>query len=305
MTPNQPDNNQPDNTEDTSSAQDSVYSQKDVEKVVDRLNKLGGLEDPNKTWTPPRKDKPLPELDLTLTEDDEDYSTQPIPSEMLIHSEFSKGEPPEVIEIPTKDISQTEITVSAQVVENQEQTLAQASSTPPWTLQQFFNGEIDLDIELARRFPTMPMMSIVKTRALGTNTGRKVAELSSQDGAATMLIDADTVSKVIQLSFTVGSMLTLKFAMTDLSNMDRDRWLELMRRESGGLAFLWGTKRWASDYLICISRKHYTNLYAFSPSNFEAGVRLTPTVTKEVLNWLEQIWDDPEPDSEPPQLLTW
>ncbi len=301
MKPNQPDNQQPDDKIDESPPENSVSQQELVDKVVNRITKLGGLEDPNKTWTPPKKENSLPELDLTLTEDDEDYSTQPIPADMLFRSDLKKGIPPEVVEHPTTEIT----TVSANVVTSNDIPLAQATSTPPWSLQQFFNGEIDLDVELARRFPSMPMMSIVKTRSLGTNTGRKVAELSSQDGAATMIIDADTVSKVIQLSFTVGSMLTLKFAMTDLNNMDRDRWLELMRRDAGGLAFLWGTKRWASDYLICISRKHFTNLYAFSPSNFEAGVRLTPKVTKEVIDWLEKIWDEPEEDDEPPQLLTW
>jgi len=305
MKPNQPEkdnNNSADESTSADKSNNQTYSQEVVDKVVKRLSKLGGLDDPNQTWTPPQKDNPTPELDLTLTEDDEDYSTQPIPSHMLIHSEFKKGDPPEVVEPSKKN---KEITLPKREIDSKKTPLAQTTSTPPWTLQQFFNGEIDLDVELGRRFPAMPMMSIVKTRSLGTNTGRKVAELSSQDGAATMVIDADTVSKVIQLSFTVGSMLTLKFAMTDLSNMDRDRWLELMRRDSGGLAFLWGTKRWASDYLICISRKHYTNLYAFSPSNFEAGVRLTPTVTQEVLDWLEQIWDEPEEDDEPPQLLTW
>ena len=249
-----------------------------------------------------------PELDLTLTEDDEDYSTQPIPTDWVAPANFKKGEPPEMVEPLPKKPEIPTVSASAKptnIVKANDAPLAQATNNPPWSLQQFFNGEIDLDVELSRRFPSMPMMSIIKTRSLGTNTGRKVAELSSQDGAATMIIDADTVSKVIQLSFTVGSMLTLKFVMNELSNMDRDRWIELMRRDSGGLAFLWGTKRWASDYLICITRKHFTNLYAFSPSNFEAGVRLTPTVTKEILDWLEKIWDEPEPDDEPPQLLTW
>ena len=273
----------------------------DPKEVVDKVvNKLEELDDPNKTWTSQKKSKPQPELDLTLTEDDADYSTQPI---TIIETELKKGNTPEIanpIEPPT------EITVSAQIIEaNDEKVLAKTSHNPPWTLQQFFNGEIDLDVELARRFPTMPMMATLKTRSLGTNTGRKVAELATQDGAATMIIDADTASKVIQLSFTFGSMITLKFVMSDLNNMDRTRWVELMRRDTGGLAFLWGTTRWASDYLICISRKHFTNMYAFSPNNFEAGVRLTPTVTRELLDWLEKIWDEPEPDDEPPQLLTW
>ncbi len=304
MKPNQPDKKQTEDMKDKLSSSDSpVYSKEVVNKVVRRLDKLGGLEDPNKTWSPPKKERPKPELDLTLTEDDEDYSTQPIPADMLVHADFSKGEPPEVIETQVTPI---DIQVSAKLVDEDDAETALAHGTnPPWSLQQFFNGEIDLDVELARRFPTMPMMSIIKTRSLGTNTGRKVAELSSQDGASTMLVDADTVSKVIQLSFTYGSMLTLKFAMTDLNNMDRERWVELMRRDVGGLAFLWGTKRWSSDYMICITRKHYTNMYAFSPNNFEAGVRLTPKVTTDLLDWLEKIWDEPEPDDEPPQLLTW
>jgi len=231
---------------------------------------------------------------------------------MLIESEVKPINMTEsIISEPTVKLDKSitpkaEVIISAQVVELDDSiALAQSTSNPPWTLQQFFDGEIDLDVELARRFPSMPMMSILKTRSLGTNSGRKVAELSSQDGAAGMIIDADTVSKVIQLSFTFGSMLTLKFVMSDLNNMDRERWVELMRRDAGGLAFLWGTKRWTSDYMICISRKHFTNMYAFSPNNFEAGVRITPTVIKDLLDWLEKIWDEPEPDDEPPQLLTW
>jgi hypothetical protein len=305
MKPNQP--NKPKNdkiADDTSKLpsklRDTTYSKEAVNKVVSKLSDLGALDDPDKTWSPRKKSKPKLELDLTLTKADEDFSTQPIPSDMLIESEVQNDKPSEPI------TPQPEIMISAQLVKADDvKALAKPSHNPPWTLQQFFNGEIDLDVELGRRFPSMPMMSVLKTRTLGTNSGRKVAELSSQDGATSMIIDADTVSKVIQLSFTFGSMLTLKFVMSDLNNMDRDRWVELMRRDSGGLTFLWGTKRWASDYMICISRKHFTNMYAFSPNNFEAGVRLTPAVIKDLLDWLEKIWDEPEPDDEPPQLLTW
>jgi len=320
MKPNQPE--QPKNNESTdepndkpSRLKDITYSKEAVDKVVSKLSDLDKIDDPNKTWSSPKKIKPQLEIDLTLTQEDEDYSTQPIPSDMLIESEVKVVEPvvtPSVVKAgqsseSTKSITpKAEVIISAQLVElDDAKSLAQTSDNPPWTLQQFFNGEIDLDVELARRFPTMPMMSLLKTRTLGTNSGRKVAELSSQDGAAGMIIDADTVSKVIQLSFTFGSMLTLKFVMSDLNNMDRERWVELMRRDAGGLAFLWGTKRWTSDYMICISRKHFTNMYAFSPNNFEAGVRLTPTVINDLLDWLEKIWDEPEPDDNPPQLLTW
>lgn len=175
----------------------------------------------------------------------------------------------------------------------------------PWTLQQFFDGEIDLDVELAKRFPSMPIMSRIDFRTLGAESGRRVALLSTQDGGATLTVDADQNSKVIQLSFTFGSMLTLRFVLDHLNDVDRTRWLELMRRDEGGLAFLWGPSRWQEEYLICISRRSFTSIYAFSPNNFEAAVRLTPTVTEKYLNWLEEIWKaEPDEDDDSP-LLTW
>lgn len=176
---------------------------------------------------------------------------------------------------------------------------------PPWTLQQFFNGEIDLDVELAKRFPNMPVMAAIYFRSLGTRTGRGVATLSTADSASSVIIDADAATREVQISFTYGSMLTLRFTLDDLSEMDRSRWLELMRREQGGLAFLWGPTRWESDYMICVARKYFTNFYAFSPRSFEAAVRMTPDVTRKLLDWLEQFWKTPPPSDETPKLLTW
>jgi hypothetical protein len=129
--------------------------------------------------------------------------------------------------------------------------------------------------------------------------------LSTQDGTTTLILDADSTTRVVQLSFTVNSSLTLRFVLNDLTNMDRTRWLGLMRRDQGGLAFLWGPSRWQHDYLICISRQHFTNLYAFSPHNFEAAVRMTPDITGKVLDWLEKFWQEDPPETEPPRLLTW
>jgi hypothetical protein len=80
-----------------------------------------------------------------------------------------------------------------------------------------------------------------------------------------------------------------------------------MRRDQGGLAFLWGPARWERDYLICIARRYFTNLYAFSANSFEASIRMTPKVTGQLLDWLDLFWT-PEEDSEknePPTLLTW
>lgn len=193
--------------------------------------------------------------------------------------------------------------VSAHIV--QKPDVKGASGVPPWTLQQFFNGEIDLDIELSKRFPNMPVLSLIRFRTLGTQSGRSVATLMTQDEAVSVVFDADTKSKVIQISFTFGSMITLRFVIDDVGEMDRERWLELMRREQGGLAFLWGPHRWDKDYVICISRKYFTNLYAFSPRNFEASIRMTPAVTKALLDWLETFWDTDNKDNKPPELLTW
>jgi hypothetical protein len=195
--------------------------------------------------------------------------------------------------------------VDSQAIQTRQDGLANTEIPAPWTLQQFFNGEIDLDVELTHRFPSMPMMSIIKFRTLGERHGRNVATLRSQDGSATVIIDADKTTKTVLFSFTIGSMLTLRFSLSDLSDMDRNRWVELMRREQGGLAFLWGSARWAQDYMICIGRKYHTNLYAFSPNNFEAAVRLTPDVTRKLLDWLNEMWQEDASDEEPPQMLTW
>ena len=185
------------------------------------------------------------------------------------------------------------------------------SADPPWTLQQFFNGEIDLDVELSTRFANMPLMSTIKFRGLGKSTGRGVATIATPDGSAHIIIDADKTSKVIQVSFTWASMLTLRFTLSDPSDIDRARWLELMRRRQGGLAFLWGPARWEKDYMICISRRYHTNVYAFSPNGHQAAIRMTPDVTQKLLDWLADYWqteedeDDDTLDADDPKLLTW
>jgi len=193
----------------------------------------------------------------------------------------------------------------------QQQLLSEdQAADPPWTLQQFFTGEIDLDVELSTRFANMPLMSTIKFRGLGKSTGRGVATIATPDGSAHIIIDADKASKVIQVSFTWASMLTLRFTMDDPGDMDRSRWLELMRRRQGGLAFLWGPSRWEKDYMICISRRYHTNVYAFSPNGHQAAIRMTPDVTQKLLDWLSDYWqtddeDDDTLDADDPKLLTW
>lgn len=191
--------------------------------------------------------------------------------------------------------------------QNDEAALTGNREKTPWTLQQFFDGEIDLEQELIKRFPTVPAMTSVKFRTLGMNSGRKVATLSAQDGSSQIIIDADVATKVVQISFTFGSMMTLRYVLSDIPANNRERWLDLMRREKGGLAFLWNEERWREDYLICVSREYSTNIFAFSPKNFESAVRITNDVMDELLNWLEDVWNsepEPEEDDDSP-LLTW
>lgn len=176
---------------------------------------------------------------------------------------------------------------------------------PPWTLQQFFEGEIDLDVELSKRYPSLPMMSRLKFRTVGARSRRRVATLTTQDEAAQLVIDADVETKVIQLAFTMGSMLTLRFTIQGLSDIDRTRWLDLMRRDEGGLAFLWGPARWEKDYAICITRQYQTSIFAFSPNQFDAGIRMTASATESVIDWLTTLWDDDTPDEDSQQILTW
>lgn len=181
-----------------------------------------------------------------------------------------------------------------------------STDTTPWPLQQFFAGDIDLDVELSQRFQNMPVLSRISFREMGEKSKRGVATMLNQDGAAQVIIDVDAATHMMQLSFTYGAMLTLRYRMVDLSDMDRQRWVELMRRDQGGLAFLWGASRWEKDYVICVSRRYFTNWYAFSPNGFESAVRVTPDVTKQLLKWLEGYWKPAKQEAETSSsLLTW
>jgi hypothetical protein len=180
-----------------------------------------------------------------------------------------------------------------------------SSSSAPWLLQQFFNDQIDLSTELHNRFPSLPLMSVIRFRNADSKSPRGVATLATADGSATAVIDVDGTSGGAHLSFTYGSMLSLHFRMDELSNMDRARWLELMRREAGGVAFLWGQARWERDYVICVTRRKFASLYAFSHHGFEAAVRLTPDVAQQLLDWLERFWKSEAASGDAPNLLTW
>ncbi len=173
---------------------------------------------------------------------------------------------------------------------------------PSWMIEQFLNGQIDLEQELSARFHGMSVMATIKFRQLGKNPDRKVATLATQDDAAHMIFDIDKSTGNLQTTFSWGAMLASRFSLNDL--VDKTQWLEMVRRAEGGIAFLWSATRWEQDYMICIARKQYSNFYAFSPYGLEAAARLTPNVSHKLTNWLEDNWGKEQPPAPPaPQML--
>jgi hypothetical protein len=162
----------------------------------------------------------------------------------------------------------------------------------PWALQHYFDGEIDLIKELASRFPQIPVMSLIHIRQVGTQTRRGVATLATQDGAASVIVEIDAPSQALQFTFALSSMLALRFTLGKLSVLDREQWIEAMRRESGEPAFLWNEERWGGSYIVGAAQKNFTHIFAFSPQNIEAAARLTPEVTRRLVDWLEFYWND-------------
>jgi hypothetical protein len=163
----------------------------------------------------------------------------------------------------------------------------------PWALQQYFDGEVDLIKDLAGRYPQIPLMSLINMREVGTKTRRAVASIATQDHAAGLVIEIDVPSRAVQFMFIHSSMLTLRFVPAKLTPRDRAQFIEPLRRESGEAAFLWDQTRWENDFLIAGAVKSFTHLFAFSPFHVEAAARLTPEVTRKLLDWLEGYWKQP------------
>ncbi|MEM6282398.1 MAG: hypothetical protein AAF787_09425, partial [Chloroflexota bacterium] len=157
--------------------------------------------------------------------------------------------------------------------------------------QPFFKEQIDLNQELVQRFPTMPLMSVIRFRDIYEDHERGVATLTTQDGTAGLIVDVSKVEYDIQFSFTYGSMLSLRFHLTELSSLDRRTWLDNLQTRTEDIAFLWGQSRWTKDYIICVPHRFYLSLLAFSPNNFEAAVRVTPQARDKLLSWLRKFWD--------------
>ncbi len=160
----------------------------------------------------------------------------------------------------------------------------------PWLLESYFYAEIDLSKELSSRFPQMPLMSLIYFRETGVKVRSAVATISTQDGAASLVVHLDPPSKATQFTFILNSMLALRFSLNGLNDRDRKHWLQEMRGERSEPAFLWDEGRWQRDYLIGVSQKHFTSLFAFSPHHVEAAARLTGDVSRKLIDWLDGYW---------------
>lgn len=172
----------------------------------------------------------------------------------------------------------------------------------PWLVQQHLTHRLDLGAELAFRYPALPLLSVSRFRPSESQHG--TALLATADGVAFLVIDVDGATGATVMSFSPAAAMTLHFRLDHLTALDRSTWLERMRREKDGVAFLWGQARWEQDYLISIQHKRFVSLYAFS-QQFTAAVRLTPETAAKLFDWLNTIWTPDQGDTQPPQLLTW
>lgn len=181
-------------------------------------------------------------------------------------------------------------TKQVQKHEEQEVMVNKPATKTPWLIEQYLDGDIDLDAELSQRLPMMPLLSIIHFRETGRKHPRSVASLSTQDSAAALVIEVDVATSAIQFSFIHSAMLSLNFQPEGLSNKDRAEWLKHVRLRDKAPGFLWGQLRWETDYLISFAHKYYTTFYAFSPNNISAAARITPEATQKLVRWLDDLW---------------
>lgn len=233
-----------------------------------------------------KTDNPLPESANTNPMSE----IIPSPSASAVNSEYD--------DIPVEELIKLTRELTLRITNADRQRLAlelkesghqrTIQTRGPIELQQFFRGEIDLDTELAKRFSHAPLLSELSVQKPSIQR-RASAIIASQDNSALLTFDLHLQTGMLELVFTLYSMLSLRFKLSDLSRGERQRWIDLMRRNSG-IAFLWTKKRWESDYIIFVVRENFARVYAFSPQRFEAAVRITPDALNHLLNWLENLW---------------
>lgn len=169
----------------------------------------------------------------------------------------------------------------------------------PPLLRDFMDGTADLIRELEGRYQTPPLMSLFRVNEARAG----VAILATQDGAATLTVEVDNRSNALDCTFRLNSMLGHHFSLRSLSDLDRTRWLAILREGEAEPVLLWTAARWNQDYLIASAHRYYTNLFAFAPQHAEAAARLTPEASRKLLDWLDARWFAPAEPGE--TALNW
>jgi hypothetical protein len=209
-------------------------------------------------------------------------------------------EPGFVDGIPVEELVRLTREFTARITNEDRQRVAQElnesghqrsiqSSAPP-LLQQFFTGKVDLDAELARRYPSPPLLSsAIFNPEPGKPARNGFAMFSSQDNSAAMSIELNGSSGALNISFLLQSMIAVRFSLGGTTEAQRKKFLELIQRKNG-MAFLWTHERWEKDYLIFVVRDYFVRMYAFGPGRFDGACRLTPDGLNELIQWLGGFW---------------
>ena len=133
---------------------------------------------------------------------------------------------------------------------------------------------------------------------------------NGEDGAAGLSFEI--AGNDLEISFLLGGMISVRFALAGLFDVSRQRFLELMQR-SNGITFVWTKERWERDYLVFVVRERYARMYAFSPGRFEAACRLTPDGLEQLVAWLTGFWSgdsgagpqELKPEDHPSGTFSW
>lgn len=221
--------------------------------------------------------------------------------------------PPDLDEMPVEELIRLSRALTRRITDQDRQrlTLALRESgdarrlwiSAPAMLQQFFAGEIDLDDDLAQRFANAPLLAHLRLvpQAGEPLRRRATAIFGSNDDAATLTVDAALdETAALTFTFTLFGALALRFHLSPLVESDRQRWVELLRRDNG-ITVLWTRERWEQPHLILVTREGFGRLYAFSPQGIESAARLTPNMVVGLVDWLEALWfaEWPLPDPQP------
>jgi hypothetical protein len=171
------------------------------------------------------------------------------------------------------------------------QESSRSLQTPaPHLIQQFLVGMADLDQELLKLFPTVPLLSSATfTPTPGKRAKRGFAQIKSQDEAASLTFNVMGIDGTFDLSFVLGGMLSLRFGFGPVADAKRAAFLELLRRPNG-ISIWWQKELWERDYVVFVVRERFARLYAFSPRGIEAACRLSPDILAELVEWLRAFW---------------